>query len=162
MSGTLALNVAVHGSQLNPVGQGTLTVTKAKVSTESIQNLNVKFEGDGNTVKANLTIQMPAGSARADVNYFPKTEGYDAHVESQNFRLEKLQTVVARNMQIAGGVNLNVSGKGTVKDPQLQATIDIPQLQMQKQTVQGLKFQTTVQNHVATIALDSDVAKVFS
>jgi translocation and assembly module TamB len=160
VSGTLALNVSVHGSQLNPVGQGTLTVTKAKVSTESIQNLNVKFEGDGNTVKANLTVQMPAGSARADVNYSPKTEAYDAHVESQNFRLEKLQTVTARNMQIAGGVNLNVSGKGTIKDPQLQATIDIPQLQMQKQTVQGLKFQATVQNHVASIALDSDVSKV--
>ncbi|HEY2115551.1 MAG TPA: translocation/assembly module TamB domain-containing protein [Candidatus Angelobacter sp.] len=160
VSGTLALNVSIHGSQLNPVGQGTLTVTKAKVSTESIQDLNVKFEGDGNTVKANLTVQMPAGTARADVDYFPKTEGYDAHVQSQNFRLEKLQTVQARNMQIAGGVNLNVSGKGTVKDPQLQATIEVPQLQMQKQTVQGLKFQTTVQNHVASIALDSDVAKV--
>ncbi len=161
VSGTLALNVSVHGSQLNPVGQGTLTVTKAKVATESIQNLNVKFEGDGNTVKANLTVQMPAGTARADVNYFPKTEGYDARVQSQNFRLEKLQTVIQRNMQIAGGVNLNVSGKGTVKDPQLQATIDVPQLQIQKQTVQGLKFQTTVQNQVATIALDSDIAQVF-
>ena len=46
VSGTLALNVSVHGSQLNPVGQGTLTVTKAKVSTEPIQNLNVKFEGE--------------------------------------------------------------------------------------------------------------------
>ena len=160
VSGTLALNVSLHGSQLNPMGQGTLTVTKAKVSTESIQNLNVKFVGDGNTVKANMTVQMPAGSARADVDYFPKTQGYDAHVQSQNFRLEKLQTVQARNMQIAGGVNLNVSGKGTVKDPQLQATIDIPQLQMRKQTVEGLKLQTTVQNHVASIALDSDVAKV--
>jgi len=161
VSGTLALNVSVHGSQLNPVGQGTITVTKAKVSTEPIQNLNVKFEGDGNTVKANMTVQMPAGTAQADVNYFPKTEGYDAHVQSQNFRLEKLQTVIARNMQIAGGVNLNVNGKGTVKDPQLQATIEVPKLQMQKQTVEGLKFQTTVQNHVASIALDSNVAKVF-
>jgi translocation and assembly module TamB len=161
VSGTLALNVSVHGSQLNPAGQGTLTVTKAKVSTEPIQNLNVKFQGDGSTVKANLTVQMSAGTARADVDYFPKTEGYDAHVQAQNFRLEKLQTVIERNMQIAGGVNLNVSGRGTVKNPQLQATIDIPQLQMKKQTVQGLKFQTTVQNHVASIALDSDIAKVF-
>ena len=160
VSGTLALNVSVHGSQLNPVGQGTLTVTKAKVSTESIQSLNVKFEGDGNAVKANLTLQMPAGAARADMSYFPKTEGYDAHVLSQNFRLEKLQTVQARDMQIAGGMNLNVSGKGTIKDPQLEATIEVPQLRMQKQTVQGLKFQTTVQNHVASIALDSDVARV--
>jgi translocation and assembly module TamB len=161
VSGTLALNVSVHGSQLNPVGQGTLTVTKAKVSTESIQNLIVKFEGDGNTVKANLTVQMPAGTATADVNYFPKNQGYDAHVQAQNFRLEKLQTVIARNMQIAGGVNLNVNGKGTIKDPQLQAMIEVPQLQMQKQTVQGMKFQTTIQNHMATIALDSDVATVF-
>jgi translocation and assembly module TamB len=161
VSGTLALNVSLHGSQLNPIGQGTFTVTKAKVSTESIQNLNVKFEGDGNTVKANMTVQMPAGTARADVDYFPKNQGYDAHVQAQNFRLEKLQTVQARNMQIAGGVNLNISGNGTIKDPQLQATIEVPQLQMQKQIIQGIKFQTTVQNHVATIALDSDIAKVF-
>ncbi|HVG90127.1 MAG TPA: translocation/assembly module TamB domain-containing protein, partial [Alphaproteobacteria bacterium] len=160
VSGTLGLNVAVHGSQLNPVGQGTLTVSKAKVSSEPIQDLNVKFEGDGNTVKANLTVQMSAGTARGDMSYFPKTEGYEAHVQSHNFRLEKLKTVRARNMQIAGGVNLNASGKGTMKDPQLQATIEVPQLQMKKQTIQGLKFQTTVQNHVASIALDSDVAKV--
>ena len=32
---------------------------------------------------------------------------------------------------------------------------------MQKQAVEGLKFQTTVQNHVASIALDSNIAKVF-
>ncbi|HEV7552634.1 MAG TPA: translocation/assembly module TamB domain-containing protein, partial [Candidatus Angelobacter sp.] len=161
VSGTLALNVSVHGSELNPVGQGTITVTKGKVSTEPIQNLSLKFEGDGNTVKANLTVQMPAGTTTADLNYFPKNQGYDAHVEAQNFRLEKLQTVASRNMQIAGGVNLNVNGKGTVKNPQLQATIEVPQLQLQKQNIQAIKFQTTVQNHVATIALDSDVAKTF-
>ena len=161
VSGTLALNVAVHGSQLNPMGQGTLTITKAKVSTESIQNLNIKFQGDGNKVNANLTVQMPAGTTRADVDYFPKTQGYDARMQAQNFRLEKLQTVQARNMQIVGGLNLNVTGKGTVKDPQLQATLDVPQLQMNKETIQGIKLQTTVQNHVATIALDTDVAKTF-
>jgi translocation and assembly module TamB len=161
VTGTLALSVAVHGSQLNPVGQGTLTVTKAKVSTESIQNLNVKFQGDGNTVTANLTVQMPAGTAKADIDYFPKTQGYRAQMQAQNFRLEKLQTVQARNMGIAGALNLNVKGQGTVKDPQLDATLEIPQLQMKQQAVQGIKLQTNVKNHVATIALDSDVGKTF-
>jgi translocation and assembly module TamB len=161
VTGTLALNISVHGSQLNPVGQGTITITKAKISTEPIQNLNVKFQGDGNNVTANLTVQMPAGTARADVDYLPKTQGYRAQVQAQNFRLEKLQSIAARNMGIAGAVNLNVKGQGTVKDPQLEATLEIPQLQMKQQTVQGIKLQTTVQNHVATIALDSDVAKTF-
>ncbi len=161
VSGTLALNVSIHGSQLNPIGQGTLTVTNAKVSTESIQNLNVKFQGDGNAVNANMTVQMPAGTAHADLNYLPHSQEYKAQVQAHNFRLEKLQTVKARNMQIAGGVNLDVTGHGTVKDPQLQATLEVPQLQMQKQTIQAIKLQTTVQNHVANIALDSDVAKTF-
>jgi translocation and assembly module TamB len=160
-TGTLAMNIAVHGSQLNPVGQGTITIAKAKISGETVQNLNAKFQGDGNTVTANLTVQMPAGAARADVDYYPKTQGYRAQVQAQNFRLEKLQTVQARNMGIAGALNLNASGQGTVKDPQLQATLEIPQLQMKQQTVQGIKLQTIVQNHVATIALDSDVAKTF-
>jgi translocation and assembly module TamB len=161
VSGTLALNVSVRGSQLNPVGNGTLTVTNAKVSSEKIQNVNLKFRGDGNAVNANLTVQMPAGTANADVDYMPKTQGYRAQVRAQNFRLEKLQTIKQRNAQIAGGLNLNVSGQGTIKDPQLQAVLEIPQLQMKNQTMEGVKLQTTVENHVATLALESDVAKVF-
>jgi translocation and assembly module TamB len=161
VSGTLALNVSLRGSQLNPIGHGNLTIANAKISNESIQNVNLKFQGDGNAINANLTVQMPAGTAHADVDYLPKTEGYRAQVRAQNFRLEKLQTVKERNMQIAGGLNLNVSGQGTIKDPQLQAVLEIPQLQMKKQTMQGVKLQTTVENHVAHIALDSDVAKIF-
>jgi translocation and assembly module TamB len=161
VTGTLALNVSVRGSQLDPIGQGTLTIANAKVSSESIQNLNVKFQGTGNGVNANLTVQMPAGTARANLDYLPKTQGYRAQIQAQNFRLEKLQTVKERNMQITGGLNLNLSGQGTVKDPQLQATVEVPQLQIKKQTIQGIKLQTTVQNHVANLSLDSDVAKTF-
>jgi translocation and assembly module TamB len=161
VSGTMAMNVSLHGSQLNPVGQGTLTVTQAKVSTESIQSLNLKFQGDGNTIKANLTAQMPAGTATADVDYFPKNQGYSAQVQAKDFRLEKLQTVRARNIQIAGGVNLDVNGRGTVKDPQLQATLEVPQLQLKKQALQGIKLQAAVQNHVANVALDSNIAKTY-
>ena len=160
-SGTLAVNVAVHGTQLSPVGQGTITVTKAKIAGESVQNLNVKFQGDGNKVNANLTAQMPAGMAHADVDYYPKSQEYRAQVQAQNIRLEKLQTVQARNMRITGALNLNASGHGTVKDPQLQVTLEIPQLQMKQQLIQGIKLQTTIQNHVANIALDSDVGKTF-
>jgi translocation and assembly module TamB len=161
VSGTLALNVSLRGSQLSPVGEGTITVTKAKVAAEAIQSLNVKFQGDGNAIKANLALQMPAGTANADVDFLPKTQEYRAQAQVKNFRLEKLETVRGRNMQIAGGLNLNMTGRGKVKDPQLQATLEIPQLQMKQQTVQSIKLQTTVENHVAKIALDSAVAKIF-
>jgi translocation and assembly module TamB len=162
VSGTLALNVSVRGSQLNPVGQGSLTVANAKVSGESIQNIHIGFHGDGKAINAQLKMQMPAGVAQADLDYFPAGKEYRMQMQAHDFRLEKLQTVKSRNMQIAGGVNLNANGRGTVSDPQLQAKVEIPQLQMKEQTIHGIKLETTVAHHVATIALDSELAKTFA
>lgn len=161
VTGTLSVNVALHGSQLNPQGQGTITVANAKVATETIQKLDLKFHGDGNTVNTNLVVQMPAGTARANLDYFPRNEGYKVNVQVQNFRLGKLQTVQSRNMQIAGSVNLNVNGEGTIKDPQLQATLDAPQIRVKDKTIPDIKLQTTVKNQVATIALDSALAQAY-
>jgi translocation and assembly module TamB len=162
VSGTLALNVSVRGSQLNPVGQGSLTVANAKVSGESIQNIHIGFHGDGKAINAQLKMQMPAGVAQADLDYFPASKEYRMQMQAHDFRLEKLQTVKSRNMQIAGGVNLNANGRGTVSDPQLKAKVEIPQLQMKEQTIHGIKLETTVAHHVATIALDSELVKTFA
>lgn len=157
VTGTLSLHVAVHGSQQNPVGQGNISLVNATVSQESIQNLMVKFQGNGDAVTANLQVQMPAGTTQANLIYLPKTEGYQVRATANNFRLERLQIVKEKNLQVAGGVNLNASGHGTLKDPQLVASVNIPQLQVNRQTLQGITLQTNVRNHVATIALNSSV-----
>ncbi|HYX52048.1 MAG TPA: translocation/assembly module TamB domain-containing protein [Candidatus Limnocylindrales bacterium] len=161
VSGTLAMNVSLHGSQQNPVGNGTLTVTNAKVSNETVQSLNLNFKGDGNAVNTKLQIKMPAGTTEATGVIYPRTQAYELKVTGNNIRLEKLQAVAAKNLQIAGAIDINAQGKGTLKNPQLSASIDIPQLQVQKQTIQRIKFQTTVQNHVANFALDSAVAQTY-
>jgi translocation and assembly module TamB len=161
LTGTLALNVSVRGSQLNPVGHGDLTITDAKLSGEPIQNVNMKFQGDGKALNTTLNVRLPAGSANAKATYYPESQGYQAQVQMTDLRLEKLQAVKAKNLQIKGGVNLNASGKGTLKKPELLATLEIPTLQVQKQTIQGIKLQTHVQNQVADIALDSDVAQTY-
>ena len=161
VSGTLALNVSLHGSQLNPVGQGSLTVTNAKVAGESMQSISIGFQGDGKAVNAQLKMQMPAGTARAGLDYFPATREYRVEAQAQDIRLEKLQTVKARNMRVAGGVNLEASGRGSVSDPQLRATIEVPQLQVKEQTIRGIRLETTVERHVANITLDSELAKTF-
>lgn len=159
VAGTLSLNVSVHGSQLNPVGHGDITVANAKVSGETVQNLNLKFQGDGKSVNTNLNVRTAAGTAEGKATFYPETQGYQAEVKMMNLRLEKLQAVKDRNMPIAGGVNFTASGKGTFKNPELLATIEIPQLQTRKQTIQGIKLQTHIQNHVADIMLDSLVAQ---
>lgn len=161
VTGTLAMNVTLHGSQNNPAGQGTISLTNAKVSDEPIQALNVKFQGNGNSIDANMTAKLNAGMAQANVTYEPRTQAYVMQVKANDLRLEKLETVRARNLQVNGGLNINASGRGTVKDPQLTASIQVPVLQVPKQTIRGINFTTDVKNHVATLNLNSEVAQTY-
>jgi translocation and assembly module TamB len=137
------------------VGQGSFSLTKAKVSGETIQSANVKFQGTGNSVQANLDVRMPAGTADGNVTYNPKTQAYQAQLKADNIQIDQFEAVKEKNLGIAGTLNLTASGQGTIQNPQLTATLQIPKLVVQNQTMQGLTLQTSVANHVANVALDS-------
>ncbi len=155
ISGTLSANVAAHGTELNPIGNGTVALTNAKVSGETINSLNVKFNGTGDEVHTNLALRMPAGTAQAFATLLPKTKVYQATLHADGIRLDQLQTLKDRNINIAGVLNVDASGQGTLNNPQLTARIDAPQLKAENQVINVLTLQANVANHVANVALDS-------
>ncbi len=157
ITGTLNANLKASGTQLDPVGNGTITISNGKLAEEPLKTARVDFQGTGNELNAKLAVQIPAGGATARVTYYPKQEGYVAQLQATGIQLAQLQTLKARNAQIAGVVNLNASGQGTVKDPQLNAMLQIPQLTVRNQKITGLTLQAAVANHVANVALDSQV-----
>jgi translocation and assembly module TamB len=161
MTGTLSAKVSIHGSELNPVGQGNITLTQATIADETIQSANVTFQGTGDEVQTRLAVQMAAGTARGNVTYFPKRKAYQGQLQATGIRLDQFQAVKARNLQVAGVLNLNATGSGTVDDPQVQFTAQIPQLQLQNQTINGVSLQANVANHVANVALDSQTMNTF-
>jgi translocation and assembly module TamB len=161
LTGTLAANVSVHGSVENPVGQGTLTISQATLSNEPIQIINASFQGDGNAVHANLSFRMPAGAAQGTVTYFPKQEAYNTNFTINGLHLDQLQNLRARNIQVQGVLNAQVAGTGTIQNPSLQINAEVPQLTVQNQTINQLKFQADVANRIATVNLDSQAMNTF-
>ena len=157
ITGTLSANLAVHGTQLNPIGQGSVNLSNVKVSNQLINAVNLKFQGTGDQVLATLGVRLPAGKATANVTFLPKQKAYDAQLHADGIRLDQLQAVKEKNMQIAGVLNLDATGKGTLDNPGLQLTAQIPELLVRNQKISGLNLQTTVANHVANITLDSSV-----
>jgi translocation and assembly module TamB len=155
VAGILSTKLSLSGSEENPVGQGNLSLTKARISSEPVQAVNVKFQGTGNEVHANLVVEMPAGAAQAAVAYFPKQETYQAQLQALGIRLDQLQTVKSRNLQVVGALNITANGQGSINDPELAATIESPKLQVRDQTLGDLRLQTNLANHVANVALDT-------
>jgi translocation and assembly module TamB len=156
VSGTLNANVSVHGSELNPIGQGTAALTQAKLGGEPVQALNLQFQGTGEVVHANLNVRMPAGTAQGNVVYYPKQEGYEASFQAPNINLAQLQTVAQKKLGISGVLTVSASGRGTINNPELQATASIPQLVVRGQDINDVRLAATVQNKVANVALDSN------
>ncbi|HEY1462368.1 MAG TPA: translocation/assembly module TamB domain-containing protein [Terriglobales bacterium] len=155
VTGMLSANLSVKGSEANPVANGNISLTKAKAFTEPLQQANLNFQTTADQVQAKLELRIPAGETHGNVTYFPKTQRYQAQLQAVGIHLEQLQTLRDRDAKIAGVVNITASGQGDVKNPQLTASIDSPQLQVRDQTLGDLKLQANLANHIANVALNA-------
>jgi len=157
VSGTLSGDVDAHGTQLAPAGQGKIKLSHASVANEPIRLATIGFQANGTTVNTQSQIDLAAGSIIANAQYEPKRQSYIVNVDTDGIKLDQLETVKARNLQMTGTLSVHASGRGTIKDPGLQATIEVPQLNVRNQAINNLKLTTDVANHVAKVDMGTDV-----
>jgi translocation and assembly module TamB len=155
VTGTLNANLQMHGSALNPIGSGNLALSNATAYDEPLSAARVTFTGTGNEAHADLTLRSSAGSLQGKVSVRPKERAYTAQLSSTGIQLEKLLALTTRGSDATGTVSFNATGNGTFDNPQLDATLQMPTLVIQHQSITGIKLQANVSNHVATAELIS-------
>ena len=64
VSGDLSVDIAVHGTQLNPIGKGSAKVVNAHAYDEPIQHLAADFHADKSSLTSTFELNLPAGSAK--------------------------------------------------------------------------------------------------
>ncbi|HEY4053035.1 MAG TPA: translocation/assembly module TamB domain-containing protein [Terriglobales bacterium] len=160
VSGALSVDFQADGTELAPRGSGTIQLSKAAVGGETINHLKTEFQADGQTISARAALALPAGSVNVDVRYAPKTQAYDLNVQSSGIKLQDLDTVKTRDLHLNGTLTINASGRGSLNDPALQATLAIPRLAVRNQNVDNIALTTAVANHVAKFSLDSEAAGI--
>jgi translocation and assembly module TamB len=156
-TGTLSADITASGTQLAPMGHGTIGLASARIGDEPIRAVDLQFQGTGSEVNANLKLNLPAGAANATLRYEPATQAYQAELHAPGVKLDQFETLKARKLEIQGVLDVNATGRGTLQDPQVQATIEVPQLRVRDQVIRGLKLQSDVDNKVANFTFDSDV-----
>jgi len=155
VTGILTANVKLHGTELNPVGSGSVSLSRVVAYDQPVSAVNVAFAGTGDDAHADLAVQLPSGNIKGNVSVRPKEKTYTAKLSATGIQLEKLQALKARNVEASGEVSLTASGQGSFDNPQLEATLQIPKLVVQKETVTGLTLHMNVADHVANATLAS-------
>lgn len=155
VGGTLAANISVHGTERSLVGQGSIVLTQANVSDQKIGLASLTFTGTGDEVRGNLAVHVAAGTLQGVAAIRPKQQSYVAQLTAQGISLGRLQSLTARNMEAKGLLNLHASGQGTFQNPEFNATVQIPQLELQKQKLTAVALQVNVADHVANAVFSS-------
>jgi translocation and assembly module TamB len=157
ISGNLSVDLSMHGSQLNPIGKGSVRLTRANVYGQSLQQLSIQSEGNGDAFTSSLNISSPAGSGKANLVLYPKRKGYEVQLNLPGVNLAQLKAVQAKNLGVAGVLTANGNGRGTTDDPQLALTVQIPQLKVRDASISGIKANINVANRQADLDLDSEI-----
>ena len=155
VTGTLAANVKLHGTELRPVGNGSVSIAGLVAYDQPIPTAKVDFAGTGDEAHAELTVQLPAGNLKGQVSVRPDQKTYIAKLTAAGIRLDKLEALKARNVDATGELSIQASGQGSFDNPALEATVQIPQLVMQQQTIKDLTLRANVADHVANATLTS-------
>jgi translocation and assembly module TamB len=159
ISGDLSAKISLEGSQLAPTGSGLAKLANAQAYGEPIQNLAAKFNAENGSIVSTLNVTAAAGAVDASLSYTPKTKAYKVKIDTPSVVLEKLQTVQAKNLPLTGTVSASVKGEGTVDDPQLEAVLQLPQLEVRQNSISELKAEVHVASHFADLNLDSKVSQ---
>jgi translocation and assembly module TamB len=155
VTGTLSAAIAMHGTELNPVGNGNVTLKNLTAYGQPVRSAKLTFAGSGDEMQGELAVELPSGSVKGKATLRPREKTYTAKLDATGVDLGKLQAVSSRNLKIAGVAALHANGQGSFDDPQMNATLEIPALAVQRQNVTGIKLQANVANHVANATLQS-------
>ena len=160
VSGELTARLSLDGSQLNPTGSGEVEIANANVYGEPLDRLVTKIKAENGSIATTATASAKAGTINADLSYTPNTKAYKVRVDAPEVVLQKLRMLQAKNVPVTGTLSASVNGEGTLDDPQLVASVQLPQLQARGQTIYEMKAEAHVAQHKLDWKLDSQVSKV--
>lgn len=158
VTGDLSANMSLDGSQLQPVGSGSAQIANARAYGESIRVLAAKFHAENGSIVSTLNISAPAGAVNADLTYTPKTKAYKVRLDAPAVVLQKIQRVQEKNLGIQGTISASVNGEGTVDNPQLVASVRLPELQMRKGSISNFNADLRVAQHKADLNVGTNVS----
>jgi translocation and assembly module TamB len=157
VSGDVSANISLSGTELNPQGSGEVQIANASVYEQPVKTLAAQFHTDRGTVVSSLHVAIPAGTADGTLSYTPNNKTYIVHLGAPSLLLQKLQMVQAKNLPLNGTITISASGQGSLDNPQLNASLRLPEVTVQGKSISDTNAELQVANHKANLTLNSKI-----
>jgi translocation and assembly module TamB len=162
VAGTLSTKVSFHGSATHPSGHGWLEIVKANAYHQKIDDVSLQFQTANDSIESQIKITLPAGAASGTVAFTPKTRVYRLDLQAPQMVIQKFQVIVAENLPVAGTLAFSARGAGTLDNPQLTLTAEIPTLETRNTALRTVNAQVNIADHRAEVSLNSNITQTLN
>jgi translocation and assembly module TamB len=155
--GFLNGQISLTGSEQHPSGTGHVALARALVWNEPLDALSVEFNGDKQKLKLHGQAQAPAGTITVRGEYEPISQHYEASVSTQSLKLDQIRALQQKGQPVSGELTAEVSGSGTIQDPQVTGKIRIPLLQVRGEKLAEFDADASIRQNHGEFSLHSTV-----
>lgn len=159
ISGLLAANVNVSGSQSKLNGAGHFQISKASLWNQQVKSLNGNLQFAGKSIAVTAKAEMPAGNISAKLAYALDTKAYQASVSSPGLSLGQIQLAKLERFGVSGTIKGSASGHGTLQRPSATAAIQVVNFQVRGQSISQAQAHLELNGRQATFSVTASKAQ---
>ena len=157
IEGLISGEVSASGTQEQPQAKGHIELAKAVVYNEPLTLCSMNINADQQTIHIDAEVKAAAGSMTAKLAYQPAAKHYQIAVNTSDLTLEKVQALQRAAGTVSGNLTANISGEGTIDNPNLTAHLQIPDLEMRGESFHQVDAQLDAKGKHTEFHLNSNV-----
>ena len=160
LKGKLTFAVQVAGTTENPHGQGQVSLGEGEYHGRPIKSLTSKIAFANHGVQfQDIHLQAARGTVAGSAGYNFRTREGQLDLEGQSVDLADLPEVQTERLQVAGIVNFNVKGSGTLEHPVVNAHVEIGQLVLNDDVIGTVTADAVTEGKELTLTARSKFPK---
>ncbi len=121
VSGQLSTQFQADGPLQSLDGSGWVQLDKATIYSESVSRIRAQGKITGPVIQlSSVTLNEQAGKLTASGSYNTSDRQFQFEAQCASIDISPLSHIRQANLGVTGKLSLNVTGKGTLSDPQIQ------------------------------------------
>ena len=154
LTGTLNAQIQADGPLRSPSGSGWIALDEGTLYGEPVSRMRAQGTLNDRTIQiTSATLSAEGGTLSGAGNYDLRTHSFNAQASGTAIDVARVAWLRKRDLDIAGKLNLSLSGSGTLDDPRLEAHATWIGLTLAGERLGSLEFAA----HSAGSALNYDV-----
>jgi translocation and assembly module TamB len=142
------VDVRVSGTKGMPRLEGRLTTANASAYGEPIRSAGVNLQLANNELRVtDLAVEPAAGRITGRAAYNLKSRRYTFDLRGSGFDLARYQRLQTSQLSVAGSADLEASGRGTVKEPIINAALRVRNLVLNNERFGDLRVDAITEGN---------------